>query len=153
MNKLIKLGIALGLVLLAFVIFQILNTNSSKTQSPTQAVEKADSELRIVSTNPQNLDGTTILPTQSLEINFNKPIPKSEFKHQMDPGDLEYEIEALNGPSGDVGQTIKIIFKKPLPIGGAAFTLTVKTATRTDDKIFLDHEYIYHFKTISYKGV
>lgn len=107
--------------------------------------------LRLVSTNPDPLEGATILPTQSLEFTFNKPIAKTEFKHLFDP-EVEHEVEIASNKKGWLGNTIKLNFKKPLQLG-SGYTLFIYQNTQTEDKQTLDKEYVFHFSTIKYRGI
>ena len=108
-------------------------------------------ELKIIATKPDPLEEATILPTSSIEITFNKPIVTSEFKHRFDP-ELEHKVEVINGINNSYGQTFRIIFKKPLQLG-SGYTLFILPNTHTEDGLNLNKEIIYHFKTISYRGV
>ena len=108
-------------------------------------------QLQITSTKPDPLDEATILPTGSIEVTFNKPIVASELKHRFDP-DIEHEVEVTGGINNFYGQTFRIIFKKPLPLGNG-FTLFILKETHTEEKETLDKEYIFHIKTIKYTGV
>lgn len=104
-------------------------------------------EIKVVSTNPENLDGSVILPTQIIEITFNQPMEnRGEFKNRIEP-EAEYEIKL-----SDDRKTAKIILNKPYRLG-TGYTLFIKSDTKFDGKRTLEKELIYHFNTISYKGV
>lgn len=118
--------------------------NEPKTQPP---VEK----LEIISTSPNPLEEATILPTQSLEITFNKPLYRSQFKHKFDP-EIEHEVEVVNGIDKELGSVFRIKFSKPLPLG-SGYTLFIFTDTKTEDGFNLEAEHVYHFKTIKFRGV
>ncbi len=141
--------LVIGIIALCAVIFFILNRRQEpeviKTASPQV------SALSIVSTNPPDLEGATISPSQAIDITFNKSISKGEFKYKMEP-DIEHEVTIVNSESGSFGQTFRITFKKPLELG-ATFTLIISGETKVNDQERLDHEYIYHVQTIGYKGV
>lgn len=145
MNRL-KIGIfILAIVLLGGFLYK----NSFFKSSPkTTEVPK---QLKIVSTNPTPLEGATILPTQYIEINFNYPIVDSEFKHKLDP-ELDHEIQVFNGKNSRWGQTMRIVFKKPLQLG-SGLTLFILGNTHTEDGLKLNQDFIYHIRTIGYKGV
>lgn len=137
-----------------FIIFIIIITIillksgvSPRQSSPSQPQKEV---FTIVSTNPDPLDEATILPNQFIEFTFNKPIFRSEFKHSFDPG-IEHEIEAIGGRDKEFGSKMRIIFKKPLSLGGG-FTLFIYSNTKTEEEE-LGREYIYHFKTIRYTGI
>ena len=141
-KNIIIIIITIIIVILGFVLRQ----NPNK---PTSLPQKE--ELKIISTNPNPLENTTILPTGTIEISFNKPIVVSEFKHKFDP-ELEHEVEIINGINNSLGHTFKISFKKPLKLG-SGYTLFILPNTHTEDGLKLDKEIIYHFKTIEYRGV
>lgn len=141
------------LVVVGVIIFTLVFKPQPAKEESIPAPNSQDEKLKIIKTNPELLDDTTILPTQSIEITFNKVVPKSEFKHLLAPEVKNYEIEALGGPDSSKGTTMKINFKDPLQLGGG-YSLIIYESTRAEkesDK--LDKEYIYHFKTIKYKGV
>lgn len=109
-------------------------------------------QLKIISTKPSPLDEATILPTQPIEIEFNLPVVKSEFKHKFDPEGLEHEVEVLDGINSSYGTKFRIIFKKPLELG-TGITLFILPNTQTEEGIKLETEVIYHITTIGYRGV
>ena len=152
-NSKIFLGLCAFLII-AFGLFMFTRVNKSPVNNGEKAnqAEISDNQLKIIATNPNPLDDATILPTQSIEITFNKIIPKSEFKHEFSPEIPSHEVEALNGPDANNGSVMKINFKEPLQLG-AGYSLTISSGTRTGDGKSIDKEYIYHFKTIQYKGV
>lgn len=153
MSKTIKFIFASVIVFgVGLFIFYQLNKPEAEEAVNKPAETQTDDQLRVVKTNPDPLDEATILPTQSIEITFNKEIPKSEFKHQFDPEIKGYEIEAIGGGDATKGTTMKVNFKEPLELGGG-YTLVIQNSTRTNDGKNLDHQYEYHFKTIQYKGV
>ncbi|MDO8638298.1 MAG: Ig-like domain-containing protein [Candidatus Daviesbacteria bacterium] len=139
--------------LLILIFGKGLSSSSSQSQpkaesTKVEAQNSQDSkEIKVISTNPENLDGVVILPTQIIEITFNQPMEnRGEFKNKIDPL-VEYEIKL-----SDDRKTAKIIFTKPLNLG-TGYTLFIKSDTKFDGKRTLDKEIIYHFNTISYKGV
>lgn len=144
-------SIALVILALIIVLVGYFWWSSSKGQSPTKtATEPAqNNNLTILSTNPTSLEGATISPTQPIEITFSKPISISQFKYKLDPT-LEHDAASTSGDNS-FGTTFRISFKKPLELG-AAFTLTISPETKVNDQQKLDKEYIYHIKTIGYKG-
>lgn len=122
-----------------------------KTKSQINPVTTQQEFLKIVSTNPNPLDEATILPTQSIEITFSKPIFKSEFKHGLDP-EIDHEIEVVSGESKEYGKTMRIVFKKPLEFG-SGYTLFILQNTHSEEKLTLEREYQYHFRTVKYNGI
>jgi len=144
MKKQIFVAIVIFIVLIALVYkFNIFNNVGNETQSH----EKEEERLIIVSTNPDPLEGAVILPSQKLEVKFNKIVAASEFKHRFDP-EVEHEVEAINESSGT---TIVIKFQKPLELG-SGYTLFILSDTDSGG-LKLGQEYSYHFTTIRYKGV
>jgi hypothetical protein len=150
-SKFIYIGIAAVIFIIGIVLFVNKNQAKPSLLSINSSPAPQENKLTVISTKPDPLENTTILPTQDIEITLNKEIPISEFKHHFDP-DVEHDIEIIKGPSSSLGATIKIKFRKPLELG-AGYTLIIESSTRTNDHINLDHEYMYHFKTIQYKGV
>lgn len=135
----------------AFVsVLLVIFIQKSNLVSKNPASQTQPESFRIVSTNPDPLEGATILPNQPIEFTFSKPIFRSEFKHSFDPG-IEHEIEVIDGRDKEFGSKMRLIFKKPLNLGGG-FTLFVYSNTKTEREE-LGREYIYHFKTIRYTGI
>lgn len=147
-----KLLIILVLIILGLT-FNFLWGNKMKNSvvQPQKTATQTQQSLKIISTEPDQLDGVTILPTDSIEITFNKPISVSEFKHHFDP-EVEHSVEAIGQTSSKGAYQFKITFKKPLELG-AGYTLFIESATHTQEGDTLDHEYNYHIKTIGYRGV
>lgn len=147
----IMIVVALVGAALIWIFQQGLYTKSSSTTQPEVEVNQAQniqsSEPQVVSTNPKNLDGITILANQTIEITFNIPLEnRGEFKNRIDP-ESEVEIQL-----SEDRKTAKIIPLKPYKLG-TGFTLFIKPDTKFDGKKQLEKEIIYHFKTINYKGV
>ena len=139
MNKLI-----IGILVISVIAFLYQKqTATPETNEPEQ--------LKITSTKPATLDEATILPTDTIEITLNKPIYRSELKHRFDP-EINHEVETINGIDKELGQTFRIIFQEPLGLG-KGYTLFILSNTHDQENHNLDHEYIYHFKTISYRGI
>jgi len=120
-------------------------------QASSKVLQVADDKLKIVSTKPEPLDEATILPKDGLEITFNYPIYRSELKHRFDP-EIEHEVITVNGIDKELGTTFKITFNEPLELG-RGYTLFILSNTHDQKNHSIDHEYTYHFKTISYRGV
>ncbi|MDO8639264.1 MAG: Ig-like domain-containing protein [Candidatus Daviesbacteria bacterium] len=121
--------------------------NTVVKSAQTETKDENSKEIKVISTNPDNLDGSTILPNQTISITFNQPIEnRGEFKNKIDPP-AEYEIKL-----SDDRKTAQIILSKPFNLG-TGYTLFIKSDTKFDGKRTLDKEIIYHFNTIAYKGV
>lgn len=142
------LFVILVFVSVLLVIF-IQKNNPAVNKNPASQIQPE--AFRLVSTNPDPLDEATILPNQVIEFTFSKPIFRSEFKYSFDP-DVEHEIEVIDGRDKEFGSKMRIVFKKPLNLGGG-FTLFVYSNTKTEEEEELGREYIYHFKTIKYTGI
>lgn len=150
----IKLNFKLLLLLFISLIVVLVAKNYLSTPESTNNTQTTQAEeLKIISTNPTPLEGATILPTQYIEITFNKPIVKSEFKHKFDQ-DVEYELQAVDmiGPNKDISKTFKFIFKKPLELS-QGYTLTILSNTHTDDGLNLKQDHSFTFTTVKYRGV
>jgi hypothetical protein len=141
-----KISMVIILILIGIGIFLFIKP---KLQSKQSNVTTQSEKLTVVSTTPNPLNGATVLPTQTIFITFNKPVAISEFKHRFDP-EVEHTIETQ--ANDWKGTTMKITFKKPLQLG-SGYTLFIESNTHTEAKEDLDHQYVYHFTTISYKGV
>src|SRR3989344_6495136 len=141
----IKKLLVIGLLVIAVGGF-LHQKQAVKLVAPQQ-----EEKLTIVSTKPNPLDETTILPKDGIEITFNYPIYRSELKHRFDP-EIEHEVEAVNGVDKELGTTFKITFNEPLELG-RGYTLFILSNTHDQKNHSIDHEYTYHFKTISYRGV
>lgn len=102
---------------------------------------------QIVSTKPESLEGTIISGTEVIEITFNRPLENTgEFKLRIEPkADVKVEL------SGD-RKTAKIIPIQPYNLG-SGYTLFIGTETKFDGVGRWGEEKIFHFRTITYKGV
>ena len=138
--------LALGLLIIIFIAFKTFSIENAPTPQTTQA-----EKLEIVSTNPSPLEGSTILPTQYIEVTFNKPLFVSEFKHRFDP-EIDHEVKVINGRDYAFGSSFRIIFKKPLELG-SGYTLFILSNTKTEENLELKQDFDFHFSTISYRGV
>ncbi|MBI4036534.1 hypothetical protein HY386_01475 [Candidatus Daviesbacteria bacterium] len=139
-----------NLKIIIFIIILALVGFAFKQKQPA-VVPTPQDELEIISTTPHPLEEATILPTQSIEVTFNKPLFVSEFKHKFDP-EIEHQVEAINSQSTNFGQTLRIVFTKPLQLG-SGYTLFILPNTHSEDGLKLGRDVIYHFKTIDYRGV
>lgn len=146
-HKVVILILVILIILAVFLFFYVKKTpTTEQPKNPAQT-----EELRLLKTNPDPLDNTTILPTQNLEFTFNMPIYRSEFKHNFDP-EIPHDIEMVDGIDSEHGTTIRIKFREPLKLG-SGYTLFVEAGTKVNDKLKLNRDYIYHFTTIHYRGV
>ena len=113
-----------------------------------QEAPLAEENARIISTTPSALDNAIVLPTQIIEITFNLPLQNpDELKHKLEPK-VGYKIKL-----SDDRKTAKIIPQPTFNLG-TEYTLNIQTnETKFDGGKKLERDYIYHFKTIEYKGV
>lgn len=141
------------IVLGAGLWFTLTSKKTDKTEPSTKTEIKSPQleNFKVISTKPDPLEGATILPTQEIEITFNREVVRSEIKHKFDP-EVEHEITTINGKNSEVSKTFKITFKKPLSLG-SGYTLFIYDGTHTENKQNLDKQYSFHFETIAYKGI
>lgn len=115
--------------------------------SPSPVTVSSTDKPQIVSTKPNPLDETIVSATEVIEITFNRSLEnEGEFKVRIEPK-TDYKIEL----SGD-RKTAKIIPIKPYQLG-TTYTLFIGTETKFDGVGRWGEEKIYHFKTITYRGV
>lgn len=146
MSKKIIILIVL-VVSLGITGFKFFNQSTKQEQTaPAQP-----QSLRVISTKPDPLEGATIAATQDIEIKFSKPVFVGQLKIKFDPV-LDYNIETVNQIKANTSDSFKITFKEPLALG-SGFSLMIQGDTQTEDGQRIDKEYIYHFKTVRYKGV
>lgn len=139
MNK--KIAIALSVIILgvAAVLYAY--------QPKQVAVEDPNQAPQITSTNPEPLENATVLPNQPLEITFNRPLENTaEFRTSIEPK-IEYKVEL-----SDDHKTAKFTFINPLDLG-SGYTLIIQRGSKFEGKRELENDYIFHFKTIEYRGV
>lgn len=152
----IKIIGAVALIVLVLIGFKKfypttiqIPTNITPAQPPT--LQQSDSgEPQVISTDPSPLDNIVISPIQVIKITFNTPIENiGEFKHRLEPITTKYDAKL-----SDDRKTVIISPKEnsSYPVG-TSFTLFIKSDTKLDGKKTLGKEFIYHFKTISYRGV
>jgi hypothetical protein len=138
------------LITIGLILITVFNRGFYATQEsvgPSQNTDANSKNVMVLSTNPDNLDNATILPTQSLEITFNKPVEnEGELKHRLEP-QTDHHIEV----SGD-RKTVKVVPNKGWALG-TTYTLFIQSDSKFREEGKLDHEIIYHFKTIDYKGI
>lgn len=157
-NIKVKILISVAILGILFYIFKSgifhkitpQDNQTQKIQTNTSSVSQND-KLQVVSTNPDPLEGAILLPTQSIEVTLSKEVVVSELKHKFDP-ETKNTVEVLDNKGTTKGKVFKITFKDPLK-PGVGYTLFIETNTHTESGETLDKQYVYHFKTISYKGI
>lgn len=147
MKKNITIIIIITVIILAFLWKSRLSVPSSPTSSSPTPTAASSESPGIVSTKPDPLENTIISTTETVEITFNRPLENvGEFKVRIEPK-IDYKVEL----SGD-RKTAKIITIKPYQLG-TTYTLFIGTETKFDGVGRWGEEKIFHFKTISYRGV
>ncbi len=141
-RKLLLLGL---LIIVGFIV--IFNQRQSKIHSQTN--NQPVDTLKIISTKPDPLDEATILPNQIIEITFNMSFDIGKLKVKLDP-EVDYEITTSH--KKPISQTILISFKKPLQLG-SGYTLFLFPDPTSQEKLKMDKEYNFHFRTIGYQGI
>jgi hypothetical protein len=118
-----------------------------------QVVSKKDvaqtETIKIVSTSPEPLEEATILPNQTITVTFNKPIDVNRLKIHLEPAAA---LEIAMPSKDSLNNTLTINFKESLQLG-SGYTLFINADPANKEKLPLEKDYIFHFKTISYKGV
>ena len=146
--KSLKLVVVLIIILIAGAFFWKSRTPAAPSTPPApSATVSPSAKPQIVSTKPNPLDETIVSATEIVEITFNRPLENvGEFKSRIEPK-IDYKVEL----SGD-RKTAKIIPAKPYQLG-TTYTLFIGTETKFDGVGRWGEEKIYHFKTITYRGV
>lgn len=123
------------------------SNNRPAESSPNSSNIQQNESPRIVSTKPDPLEEAIISANEVVEITFNRSLENvGEFKSRIEPK-IDYKVEL----SGD-RKTAKIIPKKLYELG-ATYTLFIGTETKFDGVGRWGEEKVYHFKTITYRGV
>ncbi len=148
MNK--KIIAIAGIIILIFALVLTWNKFKTKPVSPSASkptIESNSDSPRIVSTKPDPLENTIVSADQVIEITFNRPLQnKGEFKLRIEPK-IGFNIEL----SGD-RKTAKIKPLKPYELG-TEYTIFIGTDTKFDGAGAWGQEKIFHFKTVTYRGV
>lgn len=148
-KKILIASIIILIVLGAFYWFRKNNTakpDTSPSKPNTEANQSSESP-KIVSTKPDPLEDTIISANEVVEITFNKPLQNSgEFKLRIEP-QIDYKVELSSDR-----KTAKIIPAKPYNLS-TTYTIFIGPETKFDGSGNWGQEKIYHFKTITYRGV
>lgn len=147
--KLMWIILALGVLLIALFSSGLYSTmlgSSTQNTSPPVTTSTPSDEPSIVKTIPDNLDQSTILPNQTLEITFSHTLVNlPETRWEIQPSvDIRSELS-------DDRKTLRLIPNTPFNLG-QGYTLFIRPDTKIEGKRLLEKEYIYHFKTIEFKG-
>ncbi|MBI2039696.1 hypothetical protein HYT18_01360 [Candidatus Microgenomates bacterium] len=138
----------LGMVLVSLKL-SLPKTDSLPQTSKQQVVNQNVSEAspQIISTKPDPLEEAIISSTEVIEITFNRSLEnEGELKVRIDPK-IDFEIKLSQDRK--VG---KIIPKTPYELG-TTYTLFIGPDTKFDGVGRWGEEKIFHFKTITYRGV
>ncbi len=153
-NRLVVIIIAIGLFLLALFYKGIYPTgnvipNSFRNPETLKQVQGNKEEIQLLSTNPDPLENATILPDKVVEVTFNRALPSADaLMYKIDPK-IDTKVELANG-----GKTVRFVAKFELGQGYTLFILPDSSFIDTKEAHQkLGKEYIYHFKTIDYRGV
>lgn len=138
-------------VLILISLFFALRQKETKVATPDQpevsATPSENESPQIVSTKPDPLENNVVSATDAVEITFNKPLQNSgEFKLKIEPK-IEFKIDLSSDR-----KTAKITFTKPLELG-TTYTIFIGPDTKFDGSGSWGMEKVYHFKTITYRGV
>lgn len=123
-----------------------VNNSSPQPESTKQAVSASDKPT-IVSTKPDPLEENIVSVSDTIEITFNRPLENAgEFKVRLEPK-IDYKVE--------LSQDRKTAKIKPVKsfLLGTTYTLFIGPESKFDGVGRWGEEKIYHFKTITYRGV
>ena len=145
-EKIIGFIVAIGLALIA-IFFVGFGKPSNVPEGPEPVTESVNSEsVQVVSTNPNPLEGATILPNQAVEITFSEPMVNDLSRVKIEPeGKVNISVK------GD-HHILEIKPIEPFKLG-QGYTLTILSGYGSDTGKKTDQDYIFHFKTIDYNGV
>jgi len=121
--------------------------NTAQKIEPAKQAVSASDKPTIVSTKPDPLEENIVSVSDTIEITFNRPLENvGEFKSRLEPK-IDYKIELSSDRT-----TAKI---KPVKdfLLGTTYTLFIGPESKFDGVGRWGEEKIYHFKTITYRGV
>lgn len=152
--KIIAFIIALGLILIA--IFQggfylakkeVIPSGQNVSENTAPALSES-SEPQIISVKPEKLNGSTVPPTQVIEITFNQSTQGFDPKvHIQFEPKVEFVVEQSNE-----SKTITIKPEKLYAVG-TEYKLKVMGNLEFTGKKKLGADKEYTFKTIEYRGI
>jgi len=151
MNKnLQKIFLSLVFILVAAGVFFWNQKKAEKTtEQPIkqQSVSQQTDSPKIVYTKPDPLENNIVGASDIIEITFNRPLEnEGQFKVRIEPK-VEFKIELTNNR-----KTARIIFPKSLQLG-SSYTLFIDPDTKFDGVGNWGQDKIFHFHTVTYKGV
>lgn len=147
-SKFLLIFFSLIILALALIVFIKKGSNPVKiAPQPIPAPTNQNDSPKIVSTKPDPLEDNIVSATEIIEITFNRPLENvGEFKSRIEPK-IDYKVVL----SGD-RKTAKIIPTKPLELG-TVFTLFIGPDSKFDGVGRWGQDKMFHFKTVTYKGV
>lgn len=151
MINLIKNKLVLGILILGIILIAVFKEGFCKNSVNTNQISNTQTQNqspKIIATEPSPLDETTLLPTQTISVTFNLPLENlPELRYSIEPAiDLSVELS-------DDKKTIKFTPKENFALG-QGYSLHIKSETKFEGKRTLGpEEKVFHFTTISYKGV
>lgn len=126
---------------------------SPKQETPLSNVEQPSvvkdlGNIKILSTKPTNLNGITLLPTDSIEIVFNNPMVAFDPNYHVviDP---KTEVETK---ASDDRKTITIKPKKSWAVG-TSYSLMIKNNLKFEGDNTLGQDVNFNFHTLAIKGI
>lgn len=150
--KFLKAILILTFILIASIIFFYLksvnNEPESKDNGSTGASAVSENDPpKIVSTNPDPLDGVIIRSDQQIELVFNRSLEnEGELKIRIEP-----EIKFKKTLSSD-NKVAKIIPEEPFELG-KSYTIYITGDTKFTGYGPWREEKTFRFQTIRYRGV
>lgn len=151
-----KIVVAIIVILITALVIFLWKSNSGQKQAPDSPSTAASPQTRtvsttdkpqVVSTKPDPLNETIISAVEKIEITFNRPLENAgEFKVRIEPK-IDFKVELSSDR-----KTAKIIPTKSYDLG-TTYTLFIGTETKFDGVGRWGEEKVYHFKTITYRGV
>lgn len=146
-----KIIVILVLIILGVGLFFSFKKNSPEPARPQAQINPVPADQdkipKIISTRPDPLENSIVSTTEIVEITFNRPLENiGEFKNRIDP-EIDYKVEL----SGD-RKTARILPAKPY-ILGTTYTLFIGPETKFEGVGRWGEEKVFHFRTITYRGV
>lgn len=157
MNKLSSKQIIAGLVgLLGILLILIFGKGFYSAPQPTPTSElktevgivKDLGKIKILSTNPSNLNGKTLLPTDSIEITFDTPT------EAFDPS-YHVVVEPKADLNVKISSDLKTITIKPAKSWavGTTYHLLIKDNLKFVGELVLGENVKFDFNTLAIKGI
>lgn len=142
--------VIIGLILIilgGYFLLPMVFNKSTPLPKPTPSSQPSQTNKpQIVSTNPDPLNNTIILPNQVIEISFNMSLQNApEFKAKIDSVPLKIDLSSDR-------KTAKITPLKPYDLN-KSFTLTIGSDTKFDGVGEWGENKEFHFRTIKYSGI